>query len=40
MIGFFQHGHSGELVEKFWMGAMKSLRKQLKTSVTGEKKSR
>jgi rRNA processing protein Gar1 len=29
-----KHGHSGELVGKFWVGAMKALRKQLRTSVS------
>ncbi|CAF2646797.1 unnamed protein product [Rotaria sp. Silwood2] len=28
-----KHGHSGELVGKFWVGAMKSLKKQMKTSM-------
>ncbi|CAF0895279.1 unnamed protein product [Rotaria sordida] len=29
-----KHGYSGELVGKFWLGAMKSLKKQMKTSMS------
>lgn len=36
----FQHGHSGELVNQFWLGAMKALRKQLRTSVAGRESDR
>ncbi|CAF1351030.1 unnamed protein product [Adineta steineri] len=34
MDELIKHDHSGELVSKFWMGAMKVLRKQLRVSVS------